>query len=384
MFDASDPSPEYELDWPRELFVDEATAHLKLSDPSWFDDAELLLEEAFTGIAPKDDLRTTKYYDLPRDLFKDPASAGTKKVAHAFLTHLVNSADKLPERSERRPYWSARRTSRTSSTQTVPLAGTDPQLQQDWVHLVEDFQARGYLDWVAPRGCVVVAASLPVSEVLAAEFKERLGMDVAWPLRNQDWDSDTFYSLVEVVHDLVTRPRRRYRHDISGCSWHYSDFAPTPGQALYRWDVYQLLESYGAGLQLAADGEDKGRLVHAAGDNRDELVEQVLQTRNPGDRKDVRHAIALYRNRNADRESKRSAVVALHRVLEGRRSLIKTELMSKDEGALFQIANEFDLRHSGGRQRTDYEDAYLDWIFWWYLATVELTDRIVASQLNTT
>jgi hypothetical protein len=165
-----------------------------------------------------------------------------------------------------------------------------------------------------------------------------------------------------------------------GCSGHYSNFAQTPAQVLFRWEVDQLFDSYGVGLRLAAGGEDMGRLVRAAGDDRDELVEQSLQTPNPSDRNAVRHAIALFRSRGVDRDNKRSAVLALHRVLEDRRPLIKTELMRKDEGALFQIANEFDLRHSGERQRQDYEDAYLDWIFWCYLATVELTDRIVASQ----
>jgi len=207
-------------------------------------------------------------------------------------------------------------------------------------------------------------------------------VDGLWPLRYQDWDSDTFYGLVEVVHDLLARPRHREQHAGDGCSGHYSNFAQTPAQVLYRWAVDQLLDRYGVGLRLAADGEDKGRLVHAAGDDRDELVEQALQTPHPGDRNALRHAIALFRSRAADRETKRSAVLALHRVLEDRRTQIKTELMSKDAGALFQIANEFDLRHSGQRQGTDYEDAYLDWVFWWYLATMELTDRIVASQVD--
>lgn len=54
MFDATDPSPQYELAWPRELFVAEATAlRNDLSNPRWLEDAELLLEEAFTGSAPK-------------------------------------------------------------------------------------------------------------------------------------------------------------------------------------------------------------------------------------------------------------------------------------------------------------------------------------------
>ena len=60
--------------------------------------------------------------------------------------------------------------------------------------------------------------------------------------------------------------------------------------------------------------------------------------------------------------------------------MIKKELLSKDEGALFQIANQFDIRHRGADQQRDYEEAYLDWIFWWYLGTVELTDRLLARE----
>jgi hypothetical protein len=32
------------------------------------------------------------------------------------------------------------------------------------------------------------------------------------------------------------------------------------------------------------------------------------------------------------------------------------------------------------RQRGDYDPVFLDWVFWWYLATVELTDRLLARQ----
>ena len=380
MFDPADPSPQYELAWPRELFVAEATALPEPSHPYWREDAELLLEEAFIHNTPKDELGATKWYELPLGLLKDPSSASSQKVAGAVVSHLVNSVDQLPERSERRPYWSVRSAAAQSASTSPAVQDRVQQLRREWAQLVEDLQNRGYLDWIAPRGCDARPPPSPAAEVLAAEIEQRVRVDGLWPLRYQDWESDTFYDLIEVVHDLVARPRHRDQHAGDGCSGHYSDFAQTPAQMLYRWEVDQLLDRYGVGLRLAAGGEDKGRLVHTAGDDRDELVEQALQTPHPGDRNAVRHAIALFRSRGADREIKRSAVLALHRVLEDRRTLIETELMSKDAGALFQIANKFDLRHSGQRQRTDYEDAYLDWIFWWYLATLELTDRIVATQ----
>lgn len=47
---------------------------------------------------------------------------------------------------------------------------------------------------------------------------------------------------------------------------------------------------------------------------------------------------------------------------------------------LSEIANRYDLRHRKADQRGDYDEAFLDWIFSWYLGTVELTNRIVASR----
>nr|WP_237492991.1 hypothetical protein [Streptomyces sp. YIM 132580] len=95
----------------------------------------------------------------------------------------------------------------------------------------------------------------------------------------------------------------------------------------------------------------------------------------------VRHAVALFRARGAAAEGKRSAIVTLAGILEERRALLKDEL-GKDEGALFEIANRYDLRHRRADQRGDYDEAFLDWIFWWYLGTVELTNRLIASRLG--
>ena len=92
-------------------------------------------------------------------------------------------------------------------------------------------------------------------------------------------------------------------------------------------------------------GSDAGLLVHAAGDPRDALTDQALATADPRDRAEVQHAVALFRGRAVSREEKRSAIVTLARLLEERRPLVEAALNKKDAGALFQIANEFDLRH---------------------------------------
>ncbi|MFC0100180.1 hypothetical protein ACFFKH_21990, partial [Micromonospora marina] len=119
------------------------------------------------------------------------------------------------------------------------------------------------------------------------------------------------------------------------------------------------------------------RLVHMVHDDRRVLVEQALRSPDPKAADQVRHAIALFRGRTATDQDKRSAIVTLAHVLERRRTLLKAELLRRDEGALFHIANEFAIRHENEQQKADYDPAFLDWIFWWYLATVELTDRLL-------
>jgi len=139
----------------------------------------------------------------------------------------------------------------------------------------------------------------------------------------------------------------------------------------------QLLADAGIDLELAESGEDVGRLVHSPSDPRRQLAAQAISSRSAA-ADPIRHAIALFRGRGAGREDKRSACIALAGVLEQRRSELKIELLNKDEGALFQIANQFDVRHRNADQRGDYHEAYLDWIFWWYLATIELANQLAA------
>ncbi len=102
----------------------------------------------------------------------------------------------------------------------------------------------------------------------------------------------------------------------------------------------------------------------------EDLPEKALEAATPETADRVRHAIALFRSRTAGLEERRSAIIALAGILEERRGLLKAEVLTKDEGALFQIANGFAIRHQRADQRGDYDRAFLDRLFWWYLGTV--------------
>jgi hypothetical protein len=205
-----------------------------------------------------------------------------------------------------------------------------------------------------------------------------IGIEETWPLRRSEpnWSRDDFYDLVEVLHDVASMPSTWSSHHYGGCVGHAGGFSPAVGQALYRDRVNALLGRSDLGVRLADSGEDQGRLVLVSGGGLDEaLVEAVAVT--PAEHVDeVRHAVALFRARDRDPVSMRSAIVTLAGVMERHRAMLHAELFSGDENALFEIANKFGLRHRKPDQRTDYDTPFLEWIFHWYLATVALLGHL--------
>jgi hypothetical protein len=359
----------YELVWPPGLLAAEARRILARSrvDP---DAIDLLLREAF-----RDDSAAEDVASLASSGFRGSGSIASLSAKDA-LAGLAEAAHSIWRFSAPRPYWPQRQGKDALGPHLDPL-----RARRGFADLVGELERTGYLDQTFPRPCVDDRD--PPDPDPAAELQTRLGLPGLWPLAPEEWDEATFYGLIEVYHDLVARPRVRHLHSYAGCGWHYSQFSVTAGREVYRWKVNELLKAAGIGYALAGTGEDIGRLVATYDDGRSGLIDKVLVNARPESAGQVAHAVALFRSRTADAEYKRSAILTLAGVLEERRQLIKAELGSADEGALFQIANKFAIRHQRAGQQADYDPAFLDWIFWWYLATVELTDRIISRQEGT-
>ncbi len=113
---------------------------------------------------------------------------------------------------------------------------------------------------------------------------------------------------------------------------------------MYRWRANELLQAAGISYRLADSGEDQGRLVAVFDDGRSALLADILGHPQPDTANQVHHTVALFRGRGATDEDKLSTLITLAGILEERRQLIKVELVSTDEGALFHIANKFATR----------------------------------------
>ncbi len=240
--------------------------------------------------------------------------------------------------------------------------------------LVDELAEDCYFDQVFEVQCIEF--SLPPGPTPEEILANCVGKPHLWSDKFNEWTEADLCDFIEVFHDQAALPKRRWFHTFADmvCGWHVESFSKRSGQAIYRWRMNQLLDSTSFEFRLAETGEDTGRMVWRVPSDLGRLVDKVLGDASVEDPE--AHAIALFRKRDATREDRRSAVVALASVLEEQRELLQERLLKKDERALFEIANKFALRHRKANQRGDYDDAYLEWIFYWYLATVHLTRQL--------
>lgn len=391
----------FEICWPRELVAAELDRLLALaearqpltsarrSDHDWRQQCDHFFREVFTSSVALQEWELAQQASVTWD--EDPwatesapgsgwgSQTGATRPAGAgeWLKELRRHVDVLPCQQARRPYWSERR-HQVPGSDVLTLEGVTRRFGE----LVQDLTRLGYLAWAVGQECVDGDWDGQLGADPAQEVHRLLGRSQLWPVTAYcgDYSLDDLCDVVEFLADHVRRPMTSHVHSYGGCGLHFEDFDPVTGLRLYRWRVNTLLGQ--SSLALVLDGE--GRLEETAPEAVEDLVTEVrarTTTVHAADADEISHALSRFRHRGAGALDRRHAVIALAGVLERRRALVKQELLRKDEGALFQLANEFGVRHQNANQRTGYdEQLYLEWIFYWYLATINLTDRIIASQ----
>jgi len=94
----------------------------------------------------------------------------------------------------------------------------------------------------------------------------------------------------------------------------------------------------------------------------------------------VRNAISKWRNRHLSLAEKKEAIRELADVFEWLKKTkgLGTVLDGKDESAIFDLANNFGIRHHNPKQKTNYDRAiWYSWIFHFYLATYHAAIRLL-------
>lgn len=212
---------------------------------------------------------------------------------------------------------------------------------------------------------------------LQAELLLTLRKPNLWPVHStiDNWTEDDLFDMVEFLYDHISKPTKRHFHSYSGCGWHCSEFDREAGRTEYRQKLNRLLKAYDSGFELSEQGE----ILALSPTGFEPLLEAPVphaDSENVSARVDA--AIHKFRRHRSSLEDRRDAVRDLADVLEYLRPKLKEVLVSKDEQDLFNIANNFGIRHHREGQKTDYDKAiWLSWVFYFYLATIHAAVRLI-------
>ncbi|GAA4929383.1 hypothetical protein [Actinomycetospora succinea] len=256
---------------------------------------------------------------------------------------------------------------------------------------VNEMQRLEYLQEWFGKDCVDNPDDLGKSAMPLVDYIEvETGRRNAWPIAEdfgpklaeefepslQPWE-DELFDLMEFFFLHVSAGVTGDFHNYNGCGWHYEVFDPGPARQRFRDRLNRTLSSYGDGFRLS----NEGRVERTAETGLDELLDTPIRTKDPAIAERVAGAVALFRNRNRSPDDLRNAVRNTFDALEKMRPEIKVHMMKGDEGALFEIANKYTVRHLDAKQRGEYDSAlWHSWMFYVNLSTIHLMTRTISRE----
>lgn len=150
----------------------------------------------------------------------------------------------------------------------------------------------------------------------------------------------------------------------------YRDASAAEDRDGLRTDMNTVLKDYQDGFELSAAGD----VLRIPPSGLERLVADIPPV--VADPAKVADKIAAAKTKFlrgcATLEDRKAAVRDLIDALEFVRTEVEKNVkMKKDESDLFQIANQFGIRHNKADQKTDYDqEIFFDWLFYYYLAAV--------------
>ncbi len=215
----------------------------------------------------------------------------------------------------------------------------------------------------------------PISGLWGTEpeafFFLNLRMHNLWPIRENidSYDELKLFTVIEFLYDYVSEPQTKRYHAWNQCGYHTYDYDVEKGKLRYREEMNDILKDYKSGYELS----ESGQILECPPTGFENIFEEIEKTGDPKNIDErVNSAIAKFRKHSATIDEKKDAVRTLADVLE----YLKKEgvtLQSKDDSDLFNIINNFDIRHHNRKQQGGYDkEIWYNWMFYTFLASINV------------
>ncbi len=261
------------------------------------------------------------------------------------------------------------------------IALTFEELKRLFGSTFERLEQEGYFVEAFGQSCIDKGFIIGTwGKDLDLAFYLKLKKKGLWPVLKalEQYSEHDLFAVVELLYDCVSKPTYKNYHSWNDCGYHFGNFDKEAGQVEFRNQINDMLQYSSPKYELSNEGEILE--VPEIG------IENVLKAALPRYEPDtvenrVRAAILKFRRYSSSSDDRKDAVKTLFDVLEYLRPQIKDVLGSKDEGDLFNIANNFSIRHHSKFQQEDYDqEVWLKWIFYTCLSTTHLLLEILTKR----
>jgi hypothetical protein len=187
-----------------------------------------------------------------------------------------------------------------------------------------------------------------------------------------NYSEDDLFDVIEFLYDCVSKHIHGYDKYLD----EYDDFYDTSaGKQEFRDRINHLLCDYREGYELSENGE----ILELPEQGLEDLV---LANLPPHDAENVEQrvesAILKFRRSRSSLDEKYDAIRDLFAVLEFLRAHVKKVGLNHAESALFNIANNYGIRHHNDDQMQDYDKAiWYNWMFYYSVATIHACVRLI-------
>jgi len=195
-----------------------------------------------------------------------------------------------------------------------------------------------------------------------------------WPISDNafNYSEDDFLDVIEFLHQYVSKPIDGTMHSWGDCGMHWETFNKNEGKKEFRHKINSVLEHYKNRFELTA----KGEVLHKPEEGFEQIFEADVPSKDENIVGRVNAATTNFRRHGSSIDDRRQAVRDLADVLEYLKPQVQELLTNKDEKDLFNIANNFGIRHHNDKQKTAYDAAiWLSWMFYFYLSTIHVVLR---------
>lgn len=195
---------------------------------------------------------------------------------------------------------------------------------------------------------------------------------------------DHVFETLEFLYDHVSKPGTQRAFYVDGDEyWDYDGYDAEAGRVEFRQKANLFLVDYPPGYELTEEG-----LVVTLGTQGLEhiLNAEIVPYDEVNVDSKVRDAIGKWRNRRSSLREKKEAIRDLADVFEWLKKAkqLTAVLDGKDSAAIFDIANNFAIRHHDPKQKRNYDQGiWFSWIFHFYLATYHAAVRLLIKQQKT-